>query len=176
MRFYSQREKYTVIEDIMEGPYGQSLNNYNSNATTGISLPGDKVKRSNYIPQEYLQSIRSNYPDVTPQRDVSLDQAVKFDQQLNPPMVNSTLYPSTNYGGVSPPMNDLGKDNGRIEMKEFYQMPSGQTCVDTLNHVSSCPLCSNYFKCDTKVYNVIIIMLIIIFAIIMFFTHKEEKR
>ena len=168
--------KYTIIDDIMEGPYNQPFNEYNSNATTGVSLPGDKVKRANYVPQDYLQSIRTNYPPVTPQRTTNLDEVVKTDQRMNLPAVGVSQY-NPYPAGVSPAMKDLGKESEQIQMREsFSQMSNGQTCVDTLNHVTNCPLCSTYFKCDTKVYNVIILMLIIMFAIIMFFMYKEDSK
>lgn len=167
---------YTIIDDIMQGPYSQPFNDYNSNATTGLSFPGDKVKRSNYVPQDYLQSIRTNYPPVTPQRTTSLDEVVKIDQQIPPPSVGVSQY-NPYPAGVSPAMKDLGKEESGIQMKEYYSQSSeGQNCIDTLNHVTNCPICSAYFKCDTKVYNVIILMLIIMFSIITFFMYKEDKK
>ena len=168
--------KYTVIDDITDGPYGQPFNEYNSNATTGINLPGDKVKRSNYVPQDYLQSIRTNYPPVNPQRTTSLDEVVKMEQQNTPPVVGTSQY-NPYPAGVSPAVKDLGKEDSSIQMKEYYsQSSNGQSCIDTLNHVTNCHICSTYFKCDTKVYNVIILMLIIMFSVITFFLYKEDAK
>ena len=69
------------------------------------------------------------------------------------------------------------------DKKEYFNKPNtqfsltpGQTCVDTLNHVMSCPMCSKYFKCDNKVYNVLIIMLVILFCTVIFFVCKDNKK
>jgi len=58
----------------------------------------------------------------------------------------------------------------------FRSRQQGQSCIDTLNHISSCPMCSRYFECDAKVYHVIIFMLIILFLTILYFVCKEEHK
>jgi hypothetical protein len=68
--------------------------------------------------------------------------------------------------------------NGGVKekFKQLYPMYQGQGCIDTLNHVAHCPMCARYFQCDTKVYNVIIFMLIILFTTIIYFLYREEKK
>jgi hypothetical protein len=179
-------QKYTVIDDVFSSQYDSvnsaynqplSTQSYSSNNTTGVILPSAKAKMGNYIPQDYLQNIRTNYPPVNPQRKVSLEDVDMYDKKHNSPVVDRVLYPPTNFAGVTPPMRNALKDDLNVEMKEYYhQNLSGQSCVDTLNHVMNCPMCSRYFKCDTKVYNVVILMLIILFAVIMYFSYREECK
>jgi|UniRef100_A0A6C0HF02 hypothetical protein len=178
-------QKYTVLDasvltdyDTVRQAYGpQPTDYYDSDNTTGVITPKAKAKMGNYIPQDYLQNIRSNYPPVTPQRTMSLAEADKLDKKANPPLTGVSMYPPTNFAGVTPPMQNALKNDTNVSMKEYYHVNmSGQSCVDTLNHVMNCPMCSRYFKCDTKVYNVIILMLIILFATIMFFSYKEEVK
>lgn len=195
--------KYTVIDDdiLTNTIYEQQVNAYNSNSTTGVFA--DKVKRSNYIPKDYLENLKSNYPPVNPPRKVSFEEEAMRERETVP-VVGKVVYPPTNYAGVSPPMQNTSSDSGKVQMVEGFsndvyvpqqqtyqnypprqsQQPTqlnvdvigGQTCMDTLMHVQNCPLCSNYFKCDTKFYNVIILTLIIIFAIITFFMYREDER
>jgi len=181
----SKSPKYTVLDasvlteyDTVKQAYGpQPTDYYDSDNTTGVLLPRAKAKMGNYVPEDYLQNIRSNYPPVTPQRTMSLAEADKLDKKANPPLTGVSLYPPTNFAGVTPPMQNALKNDTNVAMKEYYHVNlSGQSCVDTLNHVMNCPMCSRYFKCDTKVYNVIILMLIILFATIMFFSYKEEVK
>ena len=181
-----KHKNYSLIENVLDTQYDSVTtaydkplyrNSYNSDNTTQVILPENKAKMGNYIPENYLQSIRSNYPPVTPQRDVSLEQADLKYSRTHPPVAGKTLYPPTNHAGVTPPMQDALHNDVNVEMREYYHVnQSGQSCVETLNHVMNCPMCSRYFKCDTKVYNVIIIMIIILFAVIMYFSYKEEMR
>jgi len=180
----SRPPKYSIIDDsILTGydtipqAYGPiPISQYESDNTTGVITPRNKAKMGNYIPKDYLTNIRSNYPPVNPQRSVSLADAERLDSSLNPPLVGR-MESMTPFPGVTPPMQNALKNDRSVNMKEYYHVNlTGQSCVDTLNHVMNCPMCSRYFKCDTKVYNVIIIMLIILFATIMFFSYKEEVK
>ena len=57
-----------------------------------------------------------------------------------------------------------------------YPQHYGMNCMDTVSHVMNCPMCSRYFRCDTRIYNIIIFMLIVVFTVILYFLYKEEKR
>lgn len=177
-------QKYTVIDssllndyDTVNQAYGPTpISQYDSDSTTGVILPKAKAKMGNYVPEDYLTNIRSNYPPVNPQRTMSLAEADKLDRKMSPPLAGR-MESMTPFPGVTPPMQNALENDKSINMREYYHVNlSGQSCVDTLNHVMNCPMCSRYFKCDTKVYNVVIIMLIILFATIMFFSYKEEVK
>lgn len=161
---------YPKYDDLYTDSYSTS---YNSDNATGVILPQAKAKMGNYIPKDYLQNVRSNYPPVYQQRDRSLSDEEENDRQRNP-LVGQTLYPPSNFIGVTPPMKNALRDDVSVEM--YKHTDSGQSCIDTYNHVMNCPMCSRYFKCDTKIYNVIIIMLIILFATVMYCSYKEENK
>jgi len=100
----SKSPKYTVLDasvlteyDTVKQAYGpQPTDYYDSDNTTGVLLPRAKAKMGNYVPEDYLQNIRSNYPPVTPQRTMSLAEADKLDKKANPPLTGVSLYPPTN--------------------------------------------------------------------------------
>jgi hypothetical protein len=57
-----------------------------------------------------------------------------------------------------------------------YYPRQGMGCMDAANHVMNCPMCSRYFKCDTRIYNIIIFMMLVVFTIIIYFLYREERR
>jgi len=196
----SMIEDYTSISSAYNTP--SSRYNSNDTAIAGFNTtPREEYIYKNKItsyaspPKQYIRSL-NNKPDNSPiniyvpresynisspsRRTTPLNEAIGEDRRNNSPQVSETLYPSTNYPGSTPPMQDALTNDIDVEMrgsaKEYYKpMVPGQSCIDTLNHVMSCPLCSRYFKCDNKVYHVIIIMMILLFAIIMFFCWKDER-
>jgi len=195
----SMIEDYTSISNAYNT---QPKYNSNDTAIAGFNTtPQEQYVYKNKItsyaspPKQYIRSLNNSRKDgpinvyvppesydikTPPSRSTPLNQVINEDRVMNPPQVGEVMYPSTNYPGSTPPMQDALTNDIDIEMgqsaKEYYKpMVAGQSCIDTLNHVMSCPLCSRYFKCDNKVYHVVIIMMILLFAIIMFFCWKDER-
>ena len=194
----SMIEDYTSISNAYNT---QPKYNSNDTAIAGFNTtPQEKYVYKNKItsyaspPKQYIRSLNKqqiepinvyvpsesyNIPSPTP-RSTPLSDVINEDRKMNPPQVGQVMYPSTNFPGSTPPMQDALVNDIDVEMgqpsKEYYKpIVAGQSCIDTLNHVMSCPLCSRYFKCDNKVYHVVIIMMILLFAIIMFFCWKDER-
>ena len=182
---YSTQPKYnsndTAIAGFNTTPQKQYV--YKNKITSYAAPPKQYIRSLNkqqnelinvYVPPE-AYDIQTPKPRSTP-----LNEVINEDRKMNPPQVGEVMYPSTSFPGSTPPMQDALINDIDIEMgqpmKEYYKpMVAGQSCIDTLNHVMSCPLCSRYFKCDNKVYHVVIIMMILLFAIIMFFCYKDER-
>jgi len=47
-------------------------------------------------------------------------------------------------------------------------------CPSVMAHVASCPMCQRYFKCDNRMYMIMIVMLIILFCVILFLALKTR--
>jgi len=196
----SMIEDYTSISNAYNT---QPKYNSNDTAIAGFNTtPQEQYVYKNKItsyaspPKQYIRSLNDKYKDgpinvyvppdsydiikTHPSRSTPLSDVINEDRKMNPPQVGQVMYPSTNFPGSTPPMQDALVNDIDVEMgqpsKEYYKpIVAGQSCIDTLNHVMSCPLCSRYFKCDNKVYHVVIIMMILLFAIIMFFCWKDER-
>ncbi len=79
------------------------------------------------------------------------------------------------YPGVQPKMKNAKRQDRAVAMREHFAIPKNQTCIDFLNHIKTCPLCQRYFQCDNKVYVLLILMLIILFAVIIYFILKTHS-
>ena len=191
------KSNYTMIDDLVQGFEPMPLNQYNSNDSLVIES-NKYVKAKNKInasiPDEYIKN--NNLSNFSPtlrnqfrneqMRDISFNQDVQQDSKDFFP-VSQAQMGSIEAGGVPMMKNASGKNDlnaqmngkskeGFSQMHRYQAMMGGQSCIDTLNHVMSCPMCARYFQCDNKVYNVIIIMLIVLFATIVYFLYREEKR
>jgi hypothetical protein len=152
------RPKATIIEDVMQDP------NYNGGGAFG------EMRKGTVLPDNTWQN-----QNMLGQRQVSLDSAYK--QHRPQDVFSNTLIPPV-YAGTAPPLKQYGSQPAipMNRIKEKFSLNSKQNCIDTLNHIHSCPMCSRYFQCDAKVYHVIIFMLIILFVTILYFVCKEENR
>ena len=164
-------QPHTIIDglgsnfDSIDSQYfNNNRSSYNSDNTLGFTVPNKLSKISSQnLPTQYQQSNRSNYPDSgypdllpTDVRTISLDKTVSNYREQSSPIINVTEV-SKPFAGDLQPLNDARiNDNISInlqnqnEKKEYFNKPSnqftltpGQTCVDTLNHVMNCPMCSN---------------------------------
>jgi hypothetical protein len=168
------RVRASMIEDVMENPnyngggaFGEpigAMTKGNRNPP-GISLDYQRNNQSNFSPNLDVSMLRNE------KRTISLDSAVDraFKEPstglLAAPVYAGSTLPLKQYSSTATPMN-------RIREK----FKGGQTCIDTLNHINSCPMCARYFQCDSKVYHVIIFMLIILFLTILYFVCKEDHK
>jgi len=202
----SKRKNYTMIEgfdladsytDIKNmGPGTVGAQDYNSN--DAVTIESKKNKPPSYPPQNYMaNNSLSNFPPQyvdtfkkEQMRDVSFqNQEMKYSSNFYPVSTDESggsPYPA----GKVPYMNDASgmrdsnvvmgghvKEGFHNQMYGYYPMMRGHGgCMDAVNHVMSCPMCSRYFKCDTRIYNIIIFMLILIFTIIIYFLYREERR
>lgn len=144
-----------------------------------------KMRLPTSPPQSYQMNNQNNF---SPNLNVALLENERRNQSLNGaqnvymnsrPPTSGVLAPEIP-AGSNPPMKTFSNQpaiamNGRIR-EGFRSRQEGQSCIDTLNHISSCPMCSRYFECDAKVYHVIIFMLIVLFLTILYFICKEEHK
>ena len=109
-------------------------------------------------------------------RTQSLNGAQNIYMDSRPP--TSGILTQEISAGSNPPMKMFSSQPSiPMRVREgFRSKQQGQSCIDTLNHISSCPMCSRYFECDAKVYHVIIFMLIVLFLTILYFVCKEEHK
>ncbi len=194
------RNNYTMIDDLGSGLEPTPLTQYNS--TDALTIETNLYKRAknklaSNIPDDYFKNnnlsnfsptLRNQFSNE-PMREMSFQTDVVNNSKDFFPIMTEQMG-AMEAGGV--PMmksaggaNDLNMQMNGGKSKEGFNQTyryrehtriGGQSCIDTLNHVMSCPMCARYFQCDNKVYNVIIIMLIVLFATIVYFLYREEKR
>jgi hypothetical protein len=171
------RVRASVIEDVMEDP------NYNGGGAFGEPV-GAMSKGNRNPPGISLDYQRNNQSNFSPNLDISMLRNEKRTISLDSAVAKAFREPSTNmlsapvYAGTAPPLQSYASKAvpmNRIREK-FRGAPGGQTCIDTLNHINNCPMCARYFQCDSKVYHVIIFMLIILFLTILYFVCKEDNK
>lgn len=191
------KNNYTMIDELVQGFEPTPMTQYNSNDALTIetnlykrtknklaaNIPDDYVKNNNLT--NYSPTLRNQFSNET-MRDMSFQTDVVNSSKDFFPVMTEQM--GTMEAGGVPMMksaggaNDLNMQmNGGKSKEGFNQLyrhrtMGGQSCIETLNHVMSCPMCARYFQCDNKVYNVIIIMLIVLFATIVYFLYREEKR
>ncbi len=181
--------KATMIEDV-----NMPFNNPEIK-TNYTSLMGP-----NSIIEPQAPPTRNLRTPVTPPISYQMNNQNNFSPNLNIPMINNEMRnqslqdaqndfmragsPTTGIlasalpAGANPPMKMFSSQPATaMRIREgFRSKQQGQSCIDTLNHISSCPMCSRYFECDAKVYHVIIFMLIVLFLTILYFVCKEEHK
>ena len=79
------------------------------------------------------------------------------------------------YPGMQPKMPNVRRRDRSVPMREHFAVPKNQTCIDFLNHIKTCPLCQRYFQCDNKIYVLLILMLIVLFAVIIYFILRSRS-
>jgi hypothetical protein len=72
-------------------------------------------------------------------------------------------------------MHDERLDEMRGEFREGYQGHRfyDYDCIRVLRHLSSCPMCMRHFKCDNRVYIIMILSLVLLFVIVLFLILKK---
>lgn len=177
--------KATMIEDVnMSTP--EIKTNYTSlmgpnSIMEPQSPPTRNIRTPINPPMSYQMNNQNNFsPNLNiamlndERRTQSLNQAQNLYMNSLPPTTG--ILASELPAGSSPPMKAFVSQPS-IKIREgFRSRQQGQSCIDTLNHISSCPMCSRYFECDAKVYHVIIFMLIVLFLTILYFVCKEEHK
>lgn len=181
--------KATMIEDVsMPFSNPELKTNYTSlmepNNILEPQQPRNKVRLPTSPPISYQMNNQNNFsPNLNvsmlnnENRNQSLQDAENEFMSTRP--ATAGMLASALPAGINPPMKSFSSQPS-IPMNRiregFRSRQQGQSCIDTLNHISSCPMCSRYFECDAKVYHVIIFMLIVLFLTILYFVCKEEHK
>ncbi len=138
-----------------------------------------RMRMPNNPPMDYQMNNQNNFsPNLNTAmlrdetRNISLERA----QYMQRPDNTGMLTQPSIAGSVPPMKNVPSQPSLPMRIKERFSSRNGQTCIDTLNHISNCPMCSRYFQEDTKVYQVIIFMLIVLFVTILYFVCKDEHK
>lgn len=176
--------KATMIEPLLDEAPPSIKTNYTS------------LENSNIIPEPYARGKGQRTP-INPPLDYQLNNQNNFSPNLNVAMLRNenrnTSFEEAQYmqripdstgllvqptsAGSVPPMKSVpSQPSVAMRIKERFSPRQGQSCIDTLNHISNCPMCSRYFQCDAKVYHVIIFMLIVLFVTILYFVCKDEHK
>ena len=182
------KEKYTMIEDVnmpFENPALKTkyTSLMESNNIIEPQAPTRNIRTPINPPMSYQMNNQNNFsPNLNiamlndERRTQSLNGAQNAYMNSRPP--TSGILTQEISAGSNPPMKMFSSQPAvPMRVREgFRSKVQGQTCIDTLNHISSCPMCSRYFECDAKVYHVIIFMLIVLFLTILYFVCKEEHK
>lgn len=142
-----------------------------------------KIRLPTSPPQSYQMNNQNNFsPNLNVsmlenERRIQSLQSAETDYMNSLPPTAGRLTMPLPAGSVPPMKMFTSQPAVPMRIREgFRSRQQGQSCIDTLNHISSCPMCSRYFECDAKVYHVIIFMLIILFLTILYFVCKEEHK
>ena len=180
------KEKYTIIEPLDMDVSPALRTKYTSlmepnNIISEPQAPTRNIRTPINPPMSYQMNNQNNFsPNLNVQmlnnemRNQSLQDAQNIYMNSLPP-TSGVLAPEISAGGVTPMKSFISQPSLKIR-EGFRSRQQGQSCIDTLNHISSCPMCSRYFECDAKVYHVIIFMLIILFLTILYFVCKQEHK
>jgi hypothetical protein len=185
------KEKYTMIEDVtipFENPALKTGSGYTSLSADNniIDEPQarSKMRLPTYPPKSYQDINQNNFsPNLNvisltgEGRNQSLYNAQNAFMESAPSKANLLAQPIS--AAEIPPMNKFVSQPAMpMKIREGFRsrQQGQQSCIDTLNHISNCPMCSRYFECDAKVYHVIIFMLIVLFLTILYFVCKEEHK
>ena len=169
------RVKASVIEDIMENPM------YNGGGAFGEPV-SSMTKGNRNPPPISMDYQRNNQNNFSPNLDVSKLRNERRNESFEGAINNTFRDPSAGllsapvYAGSAPPLKSYSSSVVPMNRIREKFKGSGQTCIDTLNHIHNCPMCSRYFEGDAKVYHVIIFMLIILFLTILYFVCKEDHK
>jgi len=180
--------KATIIEPLDMEPSPALRTKYTSlmEPNNIISEPQAplKMRLPTSPPQSYQMNNQNNFsPNLNirslteEERSISLNAAQSNFINTSSPMSSILAQPLP--AGASPPMKMFSSQPAMpMRVREGFRsrQQGQQSCIDTLNHISSCPMCSRYFECDAKVYHVIIFMLIVLFLTILYFVCKEEHK
>jgi hypothetical protein len=178
--------KASVIEDVVNMPF----------ENPALKTKYTSLMEPNNIVDEPQARIKMRLPTSPPQ-SYQMNNQNNFSPNLNIRNLENEMRPQSLNRAQNIFMNTSSPMTGLLEeplpaassrpIKQFVSQPSlkiregfrprgQQSCIDTLNHISSCPMCSKYFECDAKVYHVIIFMLIVLFLTILYFVCKEEHK
>lgn len=89
------------------------------------------------------------------------------------------------FAGSVPPLKDAINNDATVEMKEGFRYRQRgyqpyfefdePDCMSVIKHVSNCPICSRYFRCDNKMYLMMMIFLVILAVLIFLILHKSKS-
>ena len=177
------------VYPLMPPPSGQNYpanGSYNSNRTNPIGMPPSPA-------QAYINNLSAQYPGMGGQ----IVQAPNFfDQGTVLPLTSSmssvvegvrsgqALYGEFNkvpdFAGSVPPLKNAMANDVAVPMREGFNHRGygGQydNCGMFIRHVSSCPLCSRYMRCDNTMYTMMTIILIVLFLVIAYLLVKNRNK
>ncbi len=177
--------KATIIEPLDMEPSPALRTKYTSlmEPNNIVDEPQARIKMRlpTSPPQSYQMNNQNNFsPNLNirnlenEMRPQSLNRAQNIFMNTSSPMTGLLEEPLP--AASSRPVKEFSLQPALKIREGFRSRQQGQSCIDTLNHISSCPMCSRYFECDAKVYHVIIFMLIVLFLTILYFVCKEEHK
>ncbi len=176
--------KATIIEPLDMEPSPALRTKYTSlmEPNNIVDEPQARIKMRlpTSPPQSYQMNNQNNFsPNLNirnlenEMRPQSLNRAQNIFMNTSSPMTGLLEEPLP--AASSRPVKEFSLQPA-LKIREGFRSRGQQSCIDTLNHISSCPMCSKYFECDAKVYHVIIFMLIVLFLTILYFVCKEEHK
>ena len=142
--------EYTIIEDI----FGDEDKNQ---VTAARGFVGRSHVPDDLRPKGKVGRV-TNRPDIP---DLS-----GFDTQPSPPSMGYNQPPMM--GGQFGSFPDIQLAMGAVQQQgpTLYPGVDSLQCRDVFTHVENCPICSSYFKRDTKFYWLIIGILVIVILLL----------
>jgi len=109
-------------------------------------------------------------------------------QTVNNYMSQQPLYGSLNdkpgFAGSVPLLKDAINNDATVEMQEgfryrardrqYFDLYDEPDCMQVIKHVSRCPVCSRYFKCDNKMYLMMMVFLVILAGLLFMIFNKNR--
>jgi hypothetical protein len=179
---YYPQATYPLMPPPPAGNYG-AMGAYNSNRAIPVGYPPSPA-------QQYINGVAAAYPgmggQVVPQQNF-YDMGMVVPRQTPPAQTieavrgSIPLYGEFNkqpdFAGSVPNLKNAMANDVSIPMREgFHHRHQGyDNCGAFIRHVSSCPLCSRYMKCDNSMYTMMTVLLIILFLVIVYLLIKNRS-
>jgi hypothetical protein len=196
--------RYSIVEDVRGSDQHMDYTNYdnvqgyyNSNDIIG-GMPSPRNNKSvANPPSNYVQNNQMNRAgdlEIEPhafrgldinklqqeKRDRSAADALADNVYPRIPAQVSPFLAGPGFAGGQPMLKDATNQQPQqmlpLRSREGFKMKQHLNCMDVMNHIRSCPLCSRYHSTDAKVYHILIFMLIVLFVVVLYFISKEERR
>jgi hypothetical protein len=178
------QQVYPMMPPPSADYYGAN-GSYNSNRTIPVGLPPSPA-------QQYINGLSAAHPGMAGSAvpvPNFFNNTMVLPQTHSPASViegvrsNQALYGEFNkqpdFAGSVPPLKNAIANDVSIPMREgFHNRGWGHpydNCGMFIRHVSSCPLCSRYMRCDNSMYAVMTIILVILFLIIAYLLIKNRS-
>ena len=150
------RKNVTFIDDLVDtdslmGGGGGMFGTGNS----------DFMSKGNIERDEYTNQVQNRH---IRKHDKDMSHALNGGYQSLPIRENYQLQPFQQLQTHQQPQHFMFEEP--VKKHHFYE-PEELSCMTVANHIKDCPICSKFYNCDTSIYIVCIVLLIMVCVILL---------
>ncbi len=194
----TKKAKYSIIDSsFFEAPQSNqtntlnvpntnlqnnSLGDYNSNHIYANNIPHVPAQQYlNSLPQNQQTVMTSSGPMIMPRQQSFNQDRLQQEKQKTyyNQFVQEPRQPAPIYSAKDASVQDT------VPMKEefhyprharYYDMYEYDDCMSILQHIESCPYCSRMYRCDNRLYLIMIAILLFMFLCLLFLIYKKSNE